>query len=34
VVTEAWLRGLAGDPDDRFPTEAELPTRLTVVRHG
>jgi uncharacterized damage-inducible protein DinB len=26
VVTEAWLRGLAGDPDDRFPTEAELPT--------
>jgi uncharacterized damage-inducible protein DinB len=26
VVTEAWLRGLAGDPDDHFPTEAELAT--------
>src|SRR5262249_48315047 len=26
VVTEGWLRGLAGDPDDRFPTEAELAT--------
>jgi uncharacterized damage-inducible protein DinB len=26
VVTEGWLRGLASDPDDRFPTEAELAT--------
>jgi uncharacterized damage-inducible protein DinB len=26
VVTEGWLRGLARDPDDHLPTEAELPT--------
>ena len=26
VVTEGWLRGLANDPDDSFPTEAELAT--------
>jgi uncharacterized damage-inducible protein DinB len=26
VVTEGWLRGLASDPDDSFPTEAELAT--------
>jgi uncharacterized damage-inducible protein DinB len=26
IVTEGWLRGLANDPDDRFPTEADLPT--------
>jgi uncharacterized damage-inducible protein DinB len=26
VVTEGWLRGLAGDPDDTFPTEAEVAT--------
>jgi uncharacterized damage-inducible protein DinB len=24
VVTEIWLRGLANDPDDSLPTEAEL----------
>jgi uncharacterized damage-inducible protein DinB len=26
VVTEGWLRGLAGDADMSFPTEEELPT--------
>ena len=26
VVTERWLRGLASDPDNSFPTEAELAT--------
>ena len=26
VVTEGWLRGLANDPDESFPTEAELAT--------
>jgi uncharacterized damage-inducible protein DinB len=26
VVTEGWLRGLAADPDDSIPTEADLPT--------
>src|SRR5262245_23104332 len=26
VVTDGWLRGLANDPDQSFPTEAELPT--------
>jgi uncharacterized damage-inducible protein DinB len=26
IVTDGWLRGLANDPDDSFPTEAELPT--------
>jgi uncharacterized damage-inducible protein DinB len=26
VATEGWLRALAGDPDERFPTEAELAT--------
>ena len=25
VVTDVWLRTLAGDPDTSFPTEAELP---------
>jgi hypothetical protein len=24
VVTEGWLRGLANDPDESFPTEGEL----------
>jgi uncharacterized damage-inducible protein DinB len=26
VVTDAWLRALAHDPDQSFPTEAEVPT--------
>jgi uncharacterized damage-inducible protein DinB len=26
VVTDGWLRGLANDPDESFPTEVELPT--------
>jgi uncharacterized damage-inducible protein DinB len=26
VVTDAWLRTLAEDPDQSFPTEAEVPT--------
>jgi uncharacterized damage-inducible protein DinB len=26
VVTEGWLRGLAADPDQSFPTEADLAT--------
>jgi uncharacterized damage-inducible protein DinB len=26
IVTEAWLRSLAGDPDESIPTEADLPT--------
>ena len=26
IVTDGWLRGLAGDPDQSFPTEAELAT--------
>jgi uncharacterized damage-inducible protein DinB len=26
VVTDGWLRGLASDPDQSFPTEAELAT--------
>jgi uncharacterized damage-inducible protein DinB len=26
VVTDGWLRGLANDPDDSFPTEADLAT--------
>jgi uncharacterized damage-inducible protein DinB len=26
LVTELWLRGLAGDPDDRIPTESEVAT--------
>jgi uncharacterized damage-inducible protein DinB len=26
TVTEGWLRGLANDPDDSFPTEVELAT--------
>jgi uncharacterized damage-inducible protein DinB len=26
VVTEGWLRGLTNDPDESFPTEAELAT--------
>src|SRR5436305_7462943 len=26
VVTEGWLRTLANDPDQSFPTEADLPT--------
>jgi uncharacterized damage-inducible protein DinB len=25
IVTEGWLRGLANDPDEKLPTEAELP---------
>jgi hypothetical protein len=25
VVTDVWLRTLAGDPDTSFPTEAEVP---------
>jgi uncharacterized damage-inducible protein DinB len=26
IVTDGWLRGLASDPDQSFPTEAELAT--------
>ena len=26
IATEGWLRGLAGETVDRFPTEADLPT--------
>jgi uncharacterized damage-inducible protein DinB len=26
VATEGWLRGLAGEPIDDFPTEAQMPT--------
>jgi uncharacterized damage-inducible protein DinB len=26
LVTDGWLRALAGDPDQTFPTEAELPS--------
>jgi uncharacterized damage-inducible protein DinB len=26
LVTEMWLRGLEGDPDDTIPTEAEIAT--------
>ena len=26
IVTDGWLRGLAGDPDESVPTEAQLPT--------
>jgi uncharacterized damage-inducible protein DinB len=26
VVTDGWLRALANDPDQTFPTEVELPT--------
>ena len=26
VVTDGWLRGLANESDESFPTEAELPT--------
>jgi uncharacterized damage-inducible protein DinB len=26
VVTDGWLRALADDPDQSFPTEAEVPT--------
>jgi uncharacterized damage-inducible protein DinB len=26
IVTDGWLRGLAGDPDQSVPTEQELPT--------
>ena len=39
IVTEAWLRSLAGGPDDKHLTEAELPTvadaeRLIEVGYG
>jgi uncharacterized damage-inducible protein DinB len=26
IVTDGWLRGLAGDPDENMPTEAEIAT--------
>jgi uncharacterized damage-inducible protein DinB len=26
VVTDGWLHGLAGDPDENMPVEADLPT--------
>jgi uncharacterized damage-inducible protein DinB len=32
VVTEGWLRGLAADPDETFPTEAELPAVADAER--
>jgi uncharacterized damage-inducible protein DinB len=32
VVTEAWLRSLAGDPDDKYLTEAEMPTLSDAER--
>jgi uncharacterized damage-inducible protein DinB len=32
LVTEAWLRGLAGDPDVRFPTEGEVATPDDAAR--
>jgi uncharacterized damage-inducible protein DinB len=32
IVTDGWLKGLANDPDDRFPTEAELPTVEDAAR--
>ena len=32
VVTDGWLRTLAGDPDQSFPTEAQTPTVDDAVR--
>ena len=32
VGTEVWLRGLAGVADDRYPSEAELPTVADAER--
>jgi len=32
VVTEAWLRSLAGDPDDKYLTEPDLPTVADAER--
>jgi uncharacterized damage-inducible protein DinB len=32
VVTDGWLRGLAGDPDQSFPSEAEVPTPDDAAR--
>lgn len=33
VVTEGWLRGLAGEPVQDVPTEADLPTVEDAGRH-
>jgi uncharacterized damage-inducible protein DinB len=32
IVTDGWLRTLADDPDQSFPTEAEVPTVDDAVR--
>ena len=32
VVTDGWLRALAADPDQNFPTEAEVPTVEDAAR--
>jgi uncharacterized damage-inducible protein DinB len=32
VVTDGWLRSLANDPDQSFPTEAEVPTLDDAAR--
>src|SRR5262245_28843020 len=32
VVTDGWLRTLANDPDQSFPTEAEVPTADDAAR--
>jgi len=32
VVTDGWLRGLADDPDQSFPTEAEVQTPDAAAR--
>ena len=32
LVTEMWLRGLEGDPDDTIPTEAEIATVYDAER--
>jgi uncharacterized damage-inducible protein DinB len=33
IVTEGWLRGVAGETVDHFPTAADLPTVDDVERH-
>jgi uncharacterized damage-inducible protein DinB len=32
IVTDGWLRACANDPDQSFPTEAEVPTPDDAVR--
>ena len=32
IVTEGWLRTLADDPDQSFPSEAEVPTPDDAAR--